>query len=182
MLSLVLYIKIYDKVNILGRPTQQYFNMDEISYNRLVNPTVRVELTGQPKLVDGKFGRAVNLDGNGQYMTMDRQSNNCLGNLDLCHPRCPHVLVDSPRSAARWDGLVLDRDQRTDRALRGWTAQGDRENIIARVDGADGQGSSGPVAVRRGGMGPGAGWPGAVSRRAACGTVSAISASQLHRV
>ena len=59
--------------------------MDELSGSgRMPHPSLRLDLTGQPRLVDGKLGKALALDGNAQFLSVDRQGDACLGNLDLC--------------------------------------------------------------------------------------------------
>ena len=62
----------------------QHLNMDAISYNRVSHPNITIDIYGQPRIIDGKRGGAVNLDGNSQFVSLGNQHESCLGNLDLC--------------------------------------------------------------------------------------------------
>lgn len=63
--------------------------MDATSHNRIPHPNITIETFGQPKIVPGKIGGALYLDGNNQYLSFGNQHGSCLGNLDYC----PHGLL-----------------------------------------------------------------------------------------
>ena len=67
-----------------GRPTKHMFYMDQKSGNRLLHPSIMVNLHGNPKLVPGRVGNALRLDGHNQYADLGEQGGSCFGNLDLC--------------------------------------------------------------------------------------------------
>jgi len=59
--------------------------MDAMTGSRVSHPYLRVDTYGQPTIIaDGKIKGALRLDGTGQYASIGRQHDACLGNLDLC--------------------------------------------------------------------------------------------------
>lgn len=75
----------YTVCHYSGRPQMQHLNMDAISHNRVTHPNITIDTYGQPRIVDGKIGGALNLDGNSQFVSLGNQHESCFGNLDLCH-------------------------------------------------------------------------------------------------
>lgn len=72
-------------IAVAGRPTKHNIAMDRLTGNRVAHPYLRVDTFGQPTIIaDGKIAGALSLDGNGQYASLGRQFDACLGNLDLC--------------------------------------------------------------------------------------------------
>ena len=65
--------------------------MDSIQGDRLVSPTVFAKVSGYPRLVDGKMRKALELNGNSQYVTVEDQNDKCLGNINMC----PHGFLIS---------------------------------------------------------------------------------------
>lgn len=53
--------------------------------DRLYHPSMVIETYGSPKLVTGKIGQGIKLNGNGQVVDFGEHQSNCLGNLDNCH-------------------------------------------------------------------------------------------------
>ncbi|KAL5005761.1 hypothetical protein ScPMuIL_016919 [Solemya velum] len=68
-----------------GRPTKQYFGMDDLDGNQIQHPSIMIETYGSPKLVEGKIGAALRLNGNNQWVDLGEHQDTCLGNLDNCH-------------------------------------------------------------------------------------------------
>ena len=60
--------------------------MDEKRGNRLVHPNLKIDLLGNPSIVDGKVNNAVRLNGDSQYLDAGETGDTCLGDLS----RCPH--------------------------------------------------------------------------------------------
>lgn len=58
--------------------------MDTIQLNKVAHSNLVLSLIGQPESVAGKIGGALELDGSSQFMSLEGQSENCLGNLDFC--------------------------------------------------------------------------------------------------
>ena len=68
-----------------GRPTSYHLAMDSMVGDRVVQSDLDVRSFGHPSVVErGKIGGALRLDGSGQYVSLGRQHDACLGNLDLC--------------------------------------------------------------------------------------------------
>ena len=59
-------------------------DMNTISNNKLSHPYLDINLYNNPVNVQGKIGGALNLNGNAQYAMIDRQNQNCFGNMDYC--------------------------------------------------------------------------------------------------
>ena len=64
-----------DQMNVLG--------------NRLLHPSIRVDLQGSPILTRGKIANALAVNGNGQYANFGAQAESCFGDLD----KCPHGVL-----------------------------------------------------------------------------------------
>jgi len=79
------YLILLSLTSLIGRPSRQYIDMDSISNNRVVHRSLNIDVNGAAQTVHGKVGNAVNLNGNGQYLNVGKQTNSCFGNLDLCH-------------------------------------------------------------------------------------------------
>ena len=62
-----------------------------IQGNKIMHPKLNIYLNNGASLVSAKYGKALNLDGRGQYADMDDQSGTCMGNLE----RCNHGLMTS---------------------------------------------------------------------------------------
>ena len=60
------------------------FDMDNKEGNRLLHGSVFVTLHGKPRLVRGKLGRALMLNGRNQYVDFGDHHGDCFGNLDNC--------------------------------------------------------------------------------------------------
>jgi len=89
-----------------GRPTRYYLKLDSIVGDRVVQPDLDIRSFGHPNIDDrGKIGGALRLDGTGQYVSLGRQHDACLGNLDLCR----HGLLFSGwlRPGSLRDGMDL---------------------------------------------------------------------------
>lgn len=94
--SLKVRSRVYRSVTVINkyvteRPTNHYFDMDTISGNRLVHESMVVTLFGRPRTVQGKIGRAIELDGVSDVVDFGERSTDCFGNLDLC----PHGMLVS---------------------------------------------------------------------------------------
>ncbi|XP_056012893.1 uncharacterized protein LOC125678424 isoform X7 [Ostrea edulis] len=68
-----------------GKPTKNYFSFDRMIGDRLYHPSMVIETYGSPKLVTGKIGQGIKLNGNSQVVDFGEHQANCLGNLDNCH-------------------------------------------------------------------------------------------------
>lgn len=49
------------------------------------HPSLLIDTYNKPKIVRGKIGKALKLNGQSQVVDIGEQSDSCLGNLDLCH-------------------------------------------------------------------------------------------------
>ncbi len=58
--------------------------MQQIIGNQLVNPDLHINVNGYPRLVHGKMGQGLYLNGQGQYANLGDHNGTCLGNLDKC--------------------------------------------------------------------------------------------------
>ncbi|CAE1310992.1 unnamed protein product [Acanthosepion pharaonis] len=72
-----------------GKPHFDYFTFDQMIGNRIIHPSIMIETYGNPKLVSGKIGNAIQLDGKNEYVDMNEHPGKCLGDLDAC----PHGLL-----------------------------------------------------------------------------------------
>lgn len=81
--------------------------MDSLVGDRVVHPSLDVRVFGRPKVDEhgGKVGGALRLDGSGQYASLGRHHDACLGNLDLC--RHGLLLVGWLRPGTLRDGMDL---------------------------------------------------------------------------
>ncbi|KAH9500063.1 hypothetical protein Btru_076507 [Bulinus truncatus] len=71
-----------------------YINRDDLGYesfsfdvsdgSRIYHTKYTVDLYGNAKLIPGRIGNAVNLNGQRQYVDLGEHYDRCLGNLDLC--------------------------------------------------------------------------------------------------
>ncbi|XP_021368526.1 uncharacterized protein LOC110460117 isoform X2 [Mizuhopecten yessoensis] len=68
-----------------GKPDNYQFSMDSMLGDRLIHPTLLVETFNRPKLVSGKIGKAIKLNGEQQVVDFGEKSFECFGNLDFCH-------------------------------------------------------------------------------------------------
>ena len=63
----------------------EIFNMDNAQGDLVRNPNLyNVLLVNGARLVPGRIGNALELQGRGQYLDLDSQIERCLGNLDRC--------------------------------------------------------------------------------------------------
>lgn len=69
-----------------GKPNRFHFGLDRMVGDRIVDPAILIEAYRNPRLVSGKIGNALKLNGEQQYVDFGEQSSACLGNLD----KCPH--------------------------------------------------------------------------------------------
>lgn len=61
-----------------------HFTMDSVADGRLVHESMSVNMVGRPRLVPGKVGQALHLDGEDDVIDFGVQGRSCFGNLDLC--------------------------------------------------------------------------------------------------
>ncbi|KAK3601342.1 hypothetical protein CHS0354_011947 [Potamilus streckersoni] len=73
----------------IGRPTRNYFELEQRSGTRILHPSMVIETFGNPSLVSGKIGKSLLLDGRNQYADFGEHAQNCFGNLD----NCPHGMM-----------------------------------------------------------------------------------------
>ena len=68
------------------KPDGYVIHMDEITNDgrTLVHPSLPITLHGNPVLVPGRVGNAVNLNGGMQYIDLGQNMDTCLGNLEKC--------------------------------------------------------------------------------------------------
>ena len=93
-------------VLLTGRPDKFYLDMDSTTGNRLSNTDIEVAIYGNPRLVPGRVGNALNLNSaRQQYATAAGHRSSCLGNVD----RCSHGLMLSVW--VRPSGLLANRAQ-----------------------------------------------------------------------
>lgn len=59
-------------------------DMEAIRDGRVVHPSLLIKAEGDPTVVPGKIGNAIQLDGNGQYLDLGQHTEKCLGNLARC--------------------------------------------------------------------------------------------------
>ena len=60
--------------------------MNKMHSNKLPKPeSLDIIIHGRPELVPGKRDKAIQLDGNGQYLDLGQHPDSCLGNLTQCH-------------------------------------------------------------------------------------------------
>ncbi|XP_053386148.1 uncharacterized protein LOC123539409 isoform X3 [Mercenaria mercenaria] len=65
------------------KPRKQYFGFDEMDGSRIKHPSIMIDTQGNAKLVPGKIGQALRLNGNQQKADFDN-GDDCLGNIDYC--------------------------------------------------------------------------------------------------
>ena len=58
--------------------------MEKINGKRLVDDSLYITVNGNPMLIPGRVGYAVNLNGSNQYINLGSHLNTCLGNLEKC--------------------------------------------------------------------------------------------------
>ncbi|XP_060080041.1 uncharacterized protein LOC132559439 isoform X2 [Ylistrum balloti] len=68
-----------------GKPDNYQFSMDSMLGDRLMHPTLFVDTLNRPKLVTGKIGKAIKLNGEQQVVDFGEKKSQCFGNLDFCH-------------------------------------------------------------------------------------------------
>lgn len=66
------------------RPVVYKFPLGNIDGNRIRHPSMVVRTYGNPDVVPGKLGNAIELDGRAQYVDFGDHANTCFGNLDNC--------------------------------------------------------------------------------------------------
>ena len=59
--------------------------MEGLHENIVIHPDYTIHLTGNPQLVQGKIGKALQFSQQGQYASLGEHREDCLGNLDYCH-------------------------------------------------------------------------------------------------
>ncbi|KAK6166927.1 hypothetical protein SNE40_023527 [Patella caerulea] len=67
-----------------GRPVPYHFDFERMEGNRLVHDSILVNLEGNPRLRQGKIGKALELKRNRQVADFGRHNQICFGNLDYC--------------------------------------------------------------------------------------------------
>lgn len=102
--------------------------MDAASSGRIPHPNITIETFGRPRIVEGKVGNALYLDGNSQYVSLGDQHRSCLGNLD----HCPHGLLLSSwiKPGRLQEGMDLLSSGTN--GLRAWFSGG-RLHVTART-------------------------------------------------
>lgn len=53
--------------------------------DRLMHPALLIETFNRPRLVNGKIGKGIKLNGEQQVVDFGEKSTECFGNLDFCH-------------------------------------------------------------------------------------------------
>lgn len=71
-------------ISIVGRPDHMLINMDSVQGGRVQHPSLNVPVRGNAVTVPGRINNAIRLDGNGQYIDVGDQRDNCFGNVELC--------------------------------------------------------------------------------------------------
>jgi len=80
--------------------------MDSVVGDRVVHPSLHIRIFGRANVDErGKINGALQLDGTGQYVSLGRQHDACLGNLDLC--RHGLLLAGWLRPGTLRDGMDL---------------------------------------------------------------------------
>lgn len=80
--------------------------MDSIVGDRVLHSDLNIRIFGHPSIDErGKIGGALRLDGTGQYVSVGRHHDACLGNLDLC--RHGLLLAGWLRPGTLRDGMDL---------------------------------------------------------------------------
>lgn len=69
--------------NPIEKPSRHYYGFDEMEGLRIKHPTTVIDTVGNPKLVPGKIGQALRLNGNQQKADFDN-GDDCLSNIDYC--------------------------------------------------------------------------------------------------
>lgn len=67
-----------------GRPINYLIDMEKISGKRLIDDSLYITVNGDPQLIPGRVGYAVNLNKSNQYINLGSHLNTCLGNLEKC--------------------------------------------------------------------------------------------------
>ncbi|XP_052079469.1 uncharacterized protein LOC127717737 isoform X2 [Mytilus californianus] len=68
-----------------GKPNKYQFGLDNMRGDIIDHPSLLIDTYNKPKIVRGKIGKALKLNGQSQVVDIGEQSDSCLGNLDLCH-------------------------------------------------------------------------------------------------
>ncbi|XP_062614011.1 uncharacterized protein LOC134275752 isoform X2 [Saccostrea cucullata] len=79
--DILLYLDLIQR----DKPTKNYFSFDSAIGDRIYHPSMLIETYGSPKLVAGKIGQGIKLNGNRQVVDFGEHQTSCLGNLDNCH-------------------------------------------------------------------------------------------------
>ncbi|CAL1547650.1 unnamed protein product [Lymnaea stagnalis] len=66
------------------RPPNYHINFENVRGSRLLHDKMLINLIGSPVQTGGKVGRALQLDGNNDYVDFNDHTSECIGNLDLC--------------------------------------------------------------------------------------------------
>lgn len=68
-----------------GKPNKYQFGLDIMRGDIVDHPSLIIDTYNNPKLVKGKIGKAIKVNGQSQVVDLGEHSADCLGNLDLCH-------------------------------------------------------------------------------------------------
>lgn len=68
-----------------GRPLHYIINMDVMIDNMLVHPLLSIHTYGDPITLPAKISNGILLDGNGQYILIESQSDDCISSISRCY-------------------------------------------------------------------------------------------------